>query len=549
MKQIDTGTYRTDSDSDDCCAPRIGDRDHVGREHTGGERAGDLEPGGTAVRQAATGGEGAEHVAIIGSGSAAFACAIEAADRGSHVTMIERSPIVGGCCVNVGCIPSKRLIRAGQVAAAQRAHSIEGIGAGEPAIDAALLTRRRRELVEELRDHKYENILRDNPDISLVHGDARFLGHGVESGSAGAAANGSGGHPVGVGGFDGLPLLDVLGADGSRDAVAADRVLIATGSRPAFPPIDGIEQVPYWTSTEALFAEEVPEHLIIIGSSAVAVEIAQAWRRLGASVTILARRTLLTREDELLGAGLTAAFEREGIRVITDTQATSVRHDGTTFTLETNAGRLSGDRLMVATGRRANTEALNLDAVGVTVDEHGAIEVDERMRTSAANIYAAGDCSTMPQFVYVAATAGKRAAANMHGEAKTLDLSTMPAVIFTDPQVATVGMTETQAARAGLEAESRVLSLDQVPRALVNGQIEGFVKLVAGKATGRLLGAQILAPEAGEMIQSVALAMRGRMTVDDLRDGLFPYLTMSEAIKLAAQSFTADVRRLSCCAG
>ena len=508
--------------------------------------------------RSSAGGERPAHIAIIGSGSAAFACAIEATGRGSRVTMIERSPTVGGCCVNVGCIPSKRLIRAGQVAAVQRSHSIEGVGAGEPAIDAVLLTRRRRELVEELRDYKYENILRKTPNISLVRGEARFVGRGVADGSDDAeraggraifgAADG-GGDTAGADASAVPPLLEVIADDGARRTISADRILIATGSRPAIPPIDGIEQVPYWTSTEALFAEEVPGHLVVIGSSAVAVEIAQAWRRLGASVTILARRTLLTREDERLGAELTRTFEGEGIRVLTDTQAHSVTHDGSTFTLETNAGRISGDRLLVATGRRANTEALNLDAVGVTADEHGAIEVDERMRTSAANIYAAGDCSTMPRFVYVAAAAGRRAAANMHGESRSLDLATMPAVIFTDPQVATVGKTETEAAVAGIEAESRVLSLDQVPRALVNARTDGFVKLVAEKGTGRILGAQIFAPEAGEMIQSVALAMRGNMTVDDLREGLFPYLTMSEAIKLAAQSFAADVRRLSCCAG
>ena len=470
------------------------------------------------------------HVVIIGAGSAAFAGAIEAAGRGSRVTIIERSAITGGCCVNVGCIPSKRLIREGEVAALQRAPGIDGFGAGEPVIDLALLARRRHELVEELRDSKYGNILRETPSISLVRGEAHFVGR-----DAGAP--------------DGGARIRVIDNDGSGREISADRVLIATGSRPAIPPIEGIEQVPYWTSSEALFAEEAPEHLIVIGSSAVAVEIAQAWRRLGASVTILARRTLLTREDERLGAGLSAAFEREGIHVLTETQVRSVTHDGSMFTLETNVGRINGDRLLLATGRKANTEALNLDSVGVAVDEHGAIEVDEQLRTSTRNIFAAGDCSTMPQYVYVAAAAGKRAAANMHGEAKTLDLTTMPAVIFTDPQVATVGMSETEASEAGLQAESRALSLEEVPRALVNRTTDGFVKLVAEKETGRILGAQILAPEAGEMIQSVALAMRGNMTIDSLRDGLFPYLTMAEAIKLAAQAFVTDVRRLSCCAG
>jgi mercuric reductase len=171
------------------------------------------------------------------------------------------------------------------------------------------------------------------------------------------------------------------------------------------------------------------------------------------------------------------------------------------------------------------------------------------MRTSAANIYAAGDCTDQPQFDYVAAAAGTRAALNMLGGDATLDLSAMPAVVFTDPQVATVGLTETEARAAGLEVDTRTLSLDNVPRALANFDTRGFIKLVAEAGSGKLLGVQAVAPEAGEVIQSAALALRAGMTVHDLADQLFPYLTMVEGLKLCAQTFTRDVRQLSCCAG
>jgi len=203
----------------------------------------------------------------------------------------------------------------------------------------------------------------------------------------------------------------------------------------------------------------------------------------------------------------------------------------------------------VAKGRSHNTAALNLSAAGVATSAQGAIQIDAAMRTTAAHIFAAGDCTDQPQFVYVTAAAGTRVAINMTGGNARLDLTAMPAVVFTEPQVATVGLTEAQAQAAGLQVESRTLGLDNVPRALVNFETQGFIKLVAEAGSGRLLGVQAVAAEAGELIQSAALAMRSQMTVQDLADQLFPYLTMVEGLKLCAQTFFKDVKQLSCCAG
>ncbi|MFQ5756637.1 MAG: FAD-dependent oxidoreductase, partial [Acidiferrobacterales bacterium] len=200
-------------------------------------------------------------------------------------------------------------------------------------------------------------------------------------------------------------------------------------------------------------------------------------------------------------------------------------------------------------GRAPNTESLQLGKAGVETGPGGAIVIDEHLRTSAEHIYAAGDCTNQPQFVYVAAAAGTRAAVNMLGGDATLDLSAMPEVIFTDPQVAIVGMTEAQAKKEGMAVDSRTLTLDNVPRALANFDTRGFIKLVAETESGRLLGTQILAAEGGEVVQAAALALRNRMTIQDLADQLFPYLTMVEGLKLCAQTFTKDVKQLSCCAG
>ena len=266
-------------------------------------------------------------------------------------------------------------------------------------------------------------------------------------------------------------------------------------------------------------------------------------------MTILARNTLFSRDDPAIGEAVTAAFRTENIVVLEHTQASEVAYANGEFVLTTGQGEVRADKLLVATGRTPNSRSLNLDGAGVAVDPQGAIVIDKAMRTSRPHIYAAGDCTNQPQFVYVAAAAGTRAAVNMTGGEATLDLTAMPAVVFTDPQVATVGLSEAEAHLKGIETDSRTLSLDNVPRALANFDTRGFIKLVAEVGNGRLIGVQAVAPEAGELIQTAVLAIRAQMTVQELANTLFPYLTMVEGLKLCAQTFTKDVKQLSCCAG
>lgn len=459
-------------------------------------------------------------VAVIGSGAGATAAALKAAELG--VTLVERG-VIGGTCVNVGCVPSKILIRAAHIAHARRESPFDaGVSAAPPIVDRPRLLAQQQGRVGELRRAKYEDILAGAAGITVVHGHARFE--------------------------DGHTLRVALGR-GGEDRVTFDRCLIAAGASALIPPIPGLPGTPYWTSTAALESDLIPPRLAVIGSSAVAVELAQAFARLGSAVTVLARHTLLFHEDPAIGAALSEVFRAEGIQVLTDTQASSVSFADDEFTLATGGGELRADRLLVAAGRSPNTRGLDLHKVGVATDERGAIVVDDRLRTSAADVFAAGDCTNQPQFVYVAAAAGTTAAVNMTGGDARLDLTTMPAVVFTDPQVATVGLSEAEARRRGITADARTLPLDHVPRALVNFNTRGFVKLVVEAGTGRLLGAQIVAPEAGDVIQVAAVAMRAGMSVGDLAGQLFPYLTMAEGLKLAALTFSADVRRLSCCAG
>ena len=461
------------------------------------------------------------NIVIIGSGSTAFAAALEAKDLGAHVTIIEAGTI-GGTCVNVGCVPSKIMIRAAQMAHQQAHHPFSGIEKHTPSIDRAKLVTQQQARVDALRHEKYESILETNPEINLIKGRARFLD---------------------------LNTVIVTKDDGSKQIITADRFLIATGRTPVIPTIAGLADSPYWTSTTALIATEIPQHLIVLGASVVAVEIAQAFLRLGAKVTMLARSTLLSQEDPDIANALQQALVAEGMVIMTHAIVSHVKHEDNLFHLTVNDKILSGNQLFVAAGRTPNTTDLGLKAIAMNMTSQAEIIVDAHMRSSSSNIFAAGDCTTLPQYVYVAAASGKIAARNMLGNEATLDLLAMPAVIFTDPQVATVGLTEQQATAQGLKVESRKLGLENVPRALANFDTTGFIKIVAELETGRIVGVQILAAEASEMIQTAVLAIRHRMTVRSLTQELFPYLTMVEGLKLCALTFFKDVKQLSCCAG
>ncbi|MCI0732928.1 MAG: mercury(II) reductase, partial [Methylococcaceae bacterium] len=421
----------------------------------------DHEPVITAAAPLRKDGGDPLHVAIIGSGSAAFACALRVLEEGARVTLIERGPVIGGTCVNVGCVPSKIMIRAAQLAHHQKSHAFKGLKRQVPVINRAELVAQQQARVDELRAAKYEDIIKAQSGMTLVRGDARFR--------------------------DAHTLI-VDQEHGNYVEITADRFLIATGSSPAVPPIPGLAGTPYWTSTKALVAGKLPEHLIVIGAGIVALELAQAFLRLGSKVTLLARHTLMYSEDPAIGAELQKVLEAEGMRVLTHTRPEAVQYkkgwfSSGKFIVNTAHEILQGDHLLIAAGRPPNTESLALEKAGVKSHRSGAVQVDDHMRTSVEHIYAAGDCTDQPQFVYVAAAAGTRAAINMLGGEAALDLSAMPAVMFTDPQMATVGLNEAEAHTRNIETESRTLTLDNVPRALANFETRGFVKLVAEKAT------------------------------------------------------------------
>ena len=458
---------------------------------------------------------------VIGAGSAGFAAAIRGSELGARVGLVNHGTL-GGTCVNVGCVPSKALIRAAEAWHCAGHHPFAGVITQAVQLDWDTLRRQKDALVDELRQEKYADVLAAYPGITLVDGQARFRS---------------------------AEVVEVAGK-----SYRARRYVVATGASPRRLAVPGAADPDVLTSTSLMELPTLPRSLIVIGGRAVALELGQAMARLGVQVTVLQRSPRLIPDHEPeLSSALADYLREEGLEVVVDVHVERIERQGTGRAVHTRVGgeprAFTAEQVLMAVGRQPNTADLGLEVAGVDTDPHGAIVVDDRMRTSAAHIYAAGDCTDRPEFVYVAAAGGAVAAENaLEGSGRVLDLAAMPAVIFTDPQVATVGLTEAAARAQGKQFNTSTLSLQYLARARTSRDTRGLIKLVADSATGRLLGAHVLAAEGSEVIQTAVLAIRFGLTVDDLTTTLFPYLTTVEGLKLAALAFTKDPAKLSCCA-
>jgi mercuric reductase len=462
---------------------------------------------------------GAYDLAVIGAGSAGFSAAITAVEVGARVALIGDGTI-GGTCVNVGCVPSKALIRTVESLHHARAASrFDGIEAEACVADWAATVAQKQALVEELRAAKYAEVLPQHENIDYIESRASFDGEG---------------------------RLTVNGA-----VFPAPKIVIATGSRPHVPTIQGIEAIDALDSTSALALTTLPASMLVLGAGYIGVELAQLFARAGIEVTLISRRGVLPEAEPEISQALEGYLSEEGIRLVRVTGYESVTSDGDTVRLTVTDGEaFEAERLLLATGRVPNSDGLNLATAGIETDVRGGIVTDAQMRTANPNVWAAGDVTGRDQFVYMAAYGAKLAARNaVADEARSYDNATMPWVVFSDPQVAGVGLSEAQARAAGHEVVTSVLPLDAVPRALAARDTRGLIKLVAEAGSKRLLGAQILAPEGADSIQTAAMALKVGLTYDELGDTIMPYLTTVEGLKLAAQTFEKNVAALSCCAG
>ncbi|RFZ21398.1 Mercuric reductase [Mycobacterium marinum] len=473
-----------------------------------------------------TGGVGYD-LAVIGSGGGAFAAAIAARRKGRSVVMIERAT-TGGTCVNVGCVPSKALLAAAAAHHVAGAQAFPGIGTDAGPVDMAALIAGKDGLVEGLRAEKYVDLAADY-GWEIVTGQASFV--------EGPALK-----------VDHLP-------DGDTMRIEARHYLIATGSAPWVPAVDGLAESGFLTSTTAMELQRVPASLLVLGGGYVGLEQAQLFARLGAKVTVLVRGERLARAEEpQVSEVIAGVFADEGITVVTGARLQHVCREAggqvrATAVVDGAQRDFHGEHVLVAMGRRPVTDGLNLEPVGVKVGDRGQVVVDKYLRTNNTRIWAAGDVTGYPQFVYVAAAHGALVADNaLDGAGRTLDYTHLPRVTFTTPAIASVGLTDSQAIEAGFSCECRVLPLQYVPRALVNRDTRGLVKIVAERGSGRVLGVHMIADGAADAIQAAVYAVQTGMTTAQMAQTWAPYLTMAEALKLAAQTFTTDVTKLSCCA-
>ena len=460
-------------------------------------------------------------LAVVGAGSAGFSAAITAAEQGARVALIGHGTI-GGTCVNVGCVPTKTLIRAAEsLHNARVAARFTGIRGQSALEDWHALIVQKDELVTRLRQAKYVDLLPKYNTIAYMNGPAQLAP-------------------------DGIRVND--------ERLRVGRMIVATGASPTLPSILGIEDVDYLTSTTALELPALPRSMLVIGGGYIGCELAQLFARAGVRVTLACRSRLLPEGEPEISKALAGYLGEEGIDVRTGLTYRRICRTGGRVVLEVWANGatepLEAEVVLAAAGRQPNTADLGLADVDVALTESGGIQVDEHLRTSNPAIYAAGDVTGRHQFVYMAAYSARLAALNaLNGNSLRYDATTMPAVTFTNPQVASVGLTEAAARAADYEVKTSLLPLDAVPRALAARDTRGLIKLVADQTNDRLLGAHILAPEGCDSIQTAALAIKHGMTTRELGETIFPYLTTVEGLKLAALSFGKDVTRLSCCAG
>ncbi|MGV6828755.1 MAG: mercury(II) reductase [Flavobacteriales bacterium] len=464
-------------------------------------------------------------VIIIGGGSAAFSAAIKAESLGLSTLMVNGGLDFGGTCVNVGCVPSKNLTRAAETVYHSTHSNFSSIKPKGVDIDFKQLIKDKKELVAALQQHKYMDVVKDFKYLTMLKGWAKFVNKKTI-------------------------VVD------DKDIYTASKFVIATGATTNIPNIEGLSDVGYLTNVSLFDLEEKPESLTIMGAGYIGLEIAQAYSRLGVKVRIIefTNRPLRSQTEDITDV-LVEQYEIEGIEILPNFRAFKFEKSGTDTIIHCKCPDgsitqlIEKGHLVVATGTKPNTSKLGLENLNLKLTERGHILVNEKMETNLSNIYAAGDVTNTPPFVYTAATEGNTAITNAFtGENSKVDYSSLPWVVFTDPQLAGTGIDEVEAKEKGIPFEVSKLDLTHVPRALAAQDTRGFIKLIRNTETDKLIGARIIAPEGGELIQQLSMAIKFGITIKELADSFYPYLTLGEGIKLAAITFGKDVSKLSCCA-
>ncbi len=460
---------------------------------------------------------------VLGQGASAFAAVIKAADLGVKAAMIGKNAthgtLLGGTCVNVGCVPSKRLLVSGETYSVDQ--RFDGVRILERRLDYDLVVRAKDRLVKKLRKEKYADVIGE-------------LDHVIYINEAGSFRNA---HEIKAG----------------KRLLKARKVVIATGASTYVPSVPGIEKLDCYTNEDALSLPAKPDSMLVVGGGPLGVEFAQMYAHFGTKVTLLQRAgRIVPREEPEVSDLLKQHLEGEGVEIHTFAELNKAERIGEKRVIHASVRkrreRFEAECVLLATGRRPHTEKLDLSEASVRTDERGFVVVDETMQTSNPDVFAAGDVAGEPMLETIAAKEGATAAENaVTGNQKKIDYTAVPHAVFTYPQVASVGLTEEEAIEKFGACACRVLGFEAVPKALITEETGGVIKMVIRPKTKRIVGIHLFAPNAADIIHAGVLIIRGHMTIDDVIDTVFTFPTHSESIKLAAQSFYKDVTKLSCC--
>jgi len=459
---------------------------------------------------------------IIGGGAGAFAAAIKANELEAKTALINSGLPLGGTCVNVGCVPSKALLWAGEVMHHAKNHGIPGIELERKNFDFKTVVQDELALVEKLRTEKYEKVLKHLENVMFIEGRAKFT-----------SAN----------------TVEVNGEE-----LSAEKFIIAVGSSATAPPIEGIEETGYITHIEALKLEKQPKELVVIGAGAVGLEFAQMYARFGTKVTLLQRGPVIfpSGEQELTDHLITL-LTKDNVDVVIDAEVYKMRSDAgkkiVEYTVDGKQHSVSADEILMATGKKPNTDTLGLDKAGVEVSERKAVKVSPTFETSQKNIFAVGDVTDLP--LRLETTAGREGSLTVEnaliGAKNSIEYNSVPYTVFTDPQYSSVGFTEDRQMKEMGVCACRTVSFADIPKAVLTHRTEGLIKMSIHPETNVIMGVHILAPNAGDLIAQAMVLIRNKNTIDDVTDSMPVFPTMSEAIKVVALSFTRDISQLSCC--
>lgn len=461
---------------------------------------------------------------IIGGGAAAFAAATRASELGVRVAMVNDGLPLGGTCVNVGCVPSKHLLAVGDQLYYPQHPTFDALQNGHrPSFDFKEAIEEKRRLVGSLRESNYTDVLGSLPTVEYLEGRARFVS------PTEVAVNGR--------------------------TLTAEKLLIATGSRPSILPFPGIDDVQYLTNREAMELDELPGSMIVVGAGPIGLELGQMFLHFGTKVTLLEKiPQILPRVEPEVANELQRCLEAEGMEIDCACNIERVWQEGETRFVEADVmGEkriLQADQLLLATGVVPNSDDMGLEAAGVKTSDRGFIGTNEFMETSAPGIYAAGDVAGRMFLETLAAKEGLVAATNAFENAgKTIDYDTVPAAVFTNPQVATIGLTEEEEMRRFGACACRTVEVSRIPKAKAIKEDRGLIKMVIHPENSKIIGVHMVAPDAADLIHEAVLAVKFGLTVDDIIDTVHVFPTMSEGIKLAAQAFVRDISVMSCCIG